>query len=156
MTTTTHGKQLPYVEDTKQVVYIKGMDDYGIISRIYDVDIKSALSGEAIPTSTTLTEAEPEIRQDLIWGPHRQQSKTQPKENSTRTPTRIIRKDYYNYSQTIIYPNETHTIAAEIPFRQNKKKMKPPEERWRKILTLEKTASSKTSNKKIFLSQKLS
>ena len=48
------------------------------MKQIYDIDIKRALSGEAIPTSTRWTQKEPKTRQDFFWGAGLSQSKPLP------------------------------------------------------------------------------
>ena len=74
MTTVKNNIQLPYLENTgldgKKLYTPKEWTERlrHYIIRIYDIDIKPALSGETIPTSNRWTEKEPEKRQDLIWG----------------------------------------------------------------------------------------
>ena len=99
--------QLPYLEDTgldgKKLYTPKKWTERlrHYIKRIYDIEIKPALSGETILTSNRWTEKEPEIRQDFIWG---------------AGPSAF---------ENITKHNGTHTIAAEISSGRNKKKMKP-------------------------------
>ena len=65
---------LPYLEDTgldgKKLYTPKEWTERlrHYIKRIHDIDIKLALSGETMPTSTEWTAKEPEIRQYFIWG----------------------------------------------------------------------------------------
>ena len=68
MTTTKNNILLPYLEDTRldgKKLYIpkewtERLRHY--IKRMYNIDIKLALSGETIPTSTEWTTKEPEIK----------------------------------------------------------------------------------------------
>ena len=72
MTTVKNNIQLPYLGDTgldgKKLYtpkeWMERLRHY--IKRIYDIDIKPALSGETIPTSSRWTENEPQKGQDLI------------------------------------------------------------------------------------------
>ena len=74
MTATTSNIPLPYLEDIgldgKKLytpkIWTERLRHY--VKRIYNSDIKPALSGETIPTSNSWTEKEPKIRQDLVWG----------------------------------------------------------------------------------------
>ena len=74
MTTTKNNIMLPYLEDTgldgrNYIPPKNGPNDNGITKkRIHKIDIKPALSGEAIPTSNEWTTKKPEIRRDFIWG----------------------------------------------------------------------------------------
>ena len=72
MTTTKSNILLPYLEDTgldrKKIYTPKEWTERlrHNIKRIHDVDIKPALSGKPMPTSTEWTTKEPEMRQDFI------------------------------------------------------------------------------------------
>ena len=74
MTTTTSNIQLPYLEGTgldgkklyTPIEWTERLRHY--VKRIYNIDIKSALSGETKTPTRNRTKKEPEIRQDFNWG----------------------------------------------------------------------------------------
>ena len=74
MATTKNNIVLPYLEDTgldgKKLYTPKEWTERlrHYIHRIYNIDIKPALSGETIQTNIERTTKEPEIRQDFIRG----------------------------------------------------------------------------------------
>ena len=75
MTATTNNNLLPYLEDTghdgKKLYtpkeWTERMGHY--IKRLYDIDVKSALSGETIPTNNGWTEKEPTTRHNFSGEP---------------------------------------------------------------------------------------
>ena len=82
--------QLPYLEDT-------GLDGKKLytpkewterlrhdIKRIYNIDIKPILTDDTVPTGDPWNTKEPDIRQNFIWAPDRQQLKSSQKANSIR------------------------------------------------------------------------
>ena len=159
MTTAKNNIQLPYLEDTEldgKKLYIpkewtERLRHY--IKRIYDIDIKPALSGETIPTSSRWTEGEPEIRQDLIWGagPSAIENITKGEFNTdpdTINTERLLQlfKDYYMPKRNTYYSRGDFFWAKQ-------EENETPEEHWRKLVSFEKKRNSRTSNKNTCLSQ---
>ena len=108
------------------------------IKRIHDIDIKPALSGETMPTSTEWTTKEPEIRQDFIWGagPSAIETITKGEFNTdpdTINTERLIQlfKDYY-----MLKRNTYHSRGDFFWAKQEENET--PEEHWRKLISLDK------------------
>ena len=118
------------------------------IERIHNIDIKPALSGETIPTSNEWTTKEPEIRHDFHWGAGTSAIETNTKGEFNTDPDTIntekviqLFKDYYMPKR-----NTYHSRGDFFWAKQDENET--PEERWRKLVSLEKNANSKASNKK--------
>ena len=130
MATTKSNILLPYLEDTgldgKKIYTPKEWTERlrHYIKRIHAIDIKPALSGETMPTSTEWTAKESEIRQEFIWGAGPSAIETITKGEFNKTPTLSTPKDLSNYSKTITCRNEIPTTVEEISSGQNKKKTK--------------------------------
>ena len=113
------------------------------IKRIHDIYIKPALSGETMPTSTEWTAKEPEIRQDFIWGAGSSAIETITKGEFNTDPDTInterliqLFKDYY-------MPKRNTYHSRGYFFWAKQEKNETPEDRWRKLVSLEKNCEFK-------------
>ena len=149
MATARSNIQLPYLEDTgldgKKLYTPKEWTEQlrHYIKRIYDIDIKPALSGETIPTSNRWTKKEPEIRQDRIWGAGpsaienitKREFNTEPDTIDTERLLQLF-KDYYMPKRNIYRSRGDFFWAKQ-------EKNETSEEHWRKLVSLEKKCEFK-------------
>ena len=149
MTATTSKIQIPYVEDFgfdgKKLYTPKEWTERlrHYIKRIYNIDIKPALSGETIPTNNSWTEKEPEIRQNFIWGAGppaienitRGEFNTDPDTINTERLLQLF-KDYY------MPKRNTHRSRGDF-ISTKQEENETPEEHWRKLVSLGKNCEIK-------------
>ena len=121
------------------------------INRIYDIEIKPNLSGEAIQKKPDGQRTNQQQDKIPFGDLDDHQSKPSPKENSIQIPTPSTLIDYCNYLKTSKCPNEIPITAVERFFGQNKKTMKHQKIPGRNWYALIKTVNFKTSNKKTYL-----
>ena len=162
MTTTKSNILLPYLEDTgldgKKLYTPKEWTERlrHYIKRIHDIDIKSALSGETMPTSNEWTTKEPEIGQDFIWGAGPSAIETITKGEFNTDPDTInterlvqLFKDYY------MPKRNTYHSRGDF-FWANQEDNETPEEHWRKLVSLEKNCEFKDIKQEDLLISNLS
>ena len=149
MATARSNIQLPYLEDTgldgKKLYTPKEWTERlrHYIKRIYDIDIKPALSGETIPTSTRWTEKEPEKRQDFNWGAGptaiekitKGEFNTDPDTIDTEILLQLF-KDYYMSKR-----NTYHSRGAFFWAKQEENDTR--EKHWRELVSREKNCEIK-------------
>ena len=161
MTTVKNNIQLPYLEDTgldgKKLYVPKKWTERlrHYIKRIYDIDIKPALSWETIPTSSRWTKGEPEIRLDLIWGAGPSAIKNITKGEFNTDPDTInterllqLFKDYYMPKRKTYYSRGDFFWAKQ-------EENETPEEHWRKLVSFERNCEFKDIKQDNLLISKL-
>ena len=149
MATARSNIQLPYLEDTgldgKKLYtpkeWTKRLRHY--IKRIYDIDIKPAISGETIPTSNRWTEKEPEIRQDLIWGAGPPAIENITKGDFKSDPDTIDKERLLQLFKDYYMPKRNTYHSRGDFFWAKQEENEAPEEHWRKLVSLEKNCEFK-------------
>ena len=157
MATARSNIQLPYLEDTgldaKKLYTPKEWTERlrHYIKQIYDVDIKPALSGETIPTSSRWTEKEPVIRPNLIWGAGPSAIENITKGEFNTDPDTIDTERLLQLFRDYYMPKRNTYHSRGDFFWAKQEENETPEEHWRKLVSLEKIVNSRISNKKIYL-----
>ena len=144
MTTTKNNILLPYLEDTglygkKLYTTKEGTERLRhCIKRIYNIDIKPALSGETIPTSNEWTTKEPEIGQDFIWGAERSAIETITKGEINTDPDTINTEKLIQLFKDYHMPKRNTYHSRRDFFWAKQEENETPEEHWRKLVSLKK------------------